>query len=98
MEKFYVYILYSKTLNKYYVGATRLNPRERQARHLISYYGQLKYTTKASDWELFYEIECLSFSQALKIEKHIKRMKSKLYIKNLSIYPEMAEKLLKRYS
>jgi putative endonuclease len=33
----------------------------------------------------------------MKIEKHIKNMKSKKYILNLKKYPEMIERLLKEF-
>ena len=98
MDSYYTYILYSKALDKFYIGATRLTPEERKTRHLRKYYGDSKFTAKSSDWVLFHEIECSSFTQALKIEKHIKSMKSKTYIKNLVLYQETTEKLLKRYS
>ncbi|PXY38851.1 excinuclease ABC subunit C, partial [Flavobacterium cheongpyeongense] len=35
--------------------------------------------------------------QALAIEKHIKDMKSKIYIENLLRYPEVINKLLEKY-
>ncbi len=98
MDKFYTYILYSKKLDKFYIGATRLSPIIRKERHLLEYYGNSKYTARASDWILYYEIECSTFTQALKIENHIKRMKSKSYIKNLVQYPEMTTKLLENHS
>ncbi len=55
------------------------------------------FTSRANDWELYYSIECESISQALKVEKHIKKMKSRVYIENLKKYPEISEKLLLRY-
>ncbi len=47
MEKHYTYILYSKLLDNFYVGATRLNPTLRKERHLEEYYGKSKFTAKA---------------------------------------------------
>ena len=91
MEHYYTYILHSKTLDKFYIGATRLHPEIRKQRHLLEYYGNSKYTSKSADWELFLEIACESFTQALKIENHIKRMKSRKYILNLAKYPELVE-------
>ena len=44
-----------------------------------------------------YEITLNSKLQALAIEKHIKKMKSKIYIENLTRYPEMSNKLIKKY-
>ena len=75
-----------------------MEPVIRKERHLLEYYGDSKFTAKASDWILYYEIECSSFTQALKIENHVKRMKSKTYIKNLTKFTEMTTKLLKKYS
>jgi putative endonuclease len=97
MEKFYTYILYSPKADKYYIGSTRIDPNTRLERHLEEYYGNSKFTIQANDWLLFHTIECHSFSQALKIEKHIKRMKSKIYLQNLLKYPEISIKLLEKY-
>ncbi len=97
MEKFYTYILYSPKADKYYIGSTRLDPTIRLERHLEEYYGNSKFTTQANDWVLFHTIECHSFGQALKIEKHIKQMKSKIYLQNLLKYPEISIKLLEKY-
>ena len=85
-----VYILFSKKLNRYYIGFTS-NLEERMVFHKNS--ENRKFTHNASDWELFYTIECSLKEQDLKIEKHIKAMKSRIYIENLIKYPEIAEKL-----
>ena len=85
-----VYILFSEKLNRHYIGYTS-NLEERMVFHKNS--ENRKFTYNASDWELFYTIECSSKEQGLKIEKHIKAMKSKLYIANLIKYPEIAEKM-----
>lgn len=90
------YILYSKKLDKYYIGATNINTTERLNRHVSGYYDK-KFTAKADDWELFLEIICLNVKQAFAIEAHIKRMKSRKYIENLKCYPAMVEKLLLQY-
>jgi len=65
--------------------------------HLKEYYGKTKFTSKVKDWELYYSIECETKEQAMKIERHLKRMKSKMYYRNLKKYPENAVKLLERY-
>ena len=92
--KSHVYILFSSELNRFYIGSTIIPVDERLERHLENYYGSKKFTSKAKDWSLYLSIECTSKEQALKIEKHIKKMKSKKYIENLSKYPEMVRKLL----
>jgi putative endonuclease len=76
-----VYILYSKKLNKYYIGSC-LALEVRMAEHLNKKFAD-SFTSKADDWELFYSIIDLEYNQARKIEKHIKRMRSKKYIQDL---------------
>ena len=91
---FIVYILRSETLNRFYTGFTsNLGERLEFHRNALSN----KFTSKSSDWKLFHTIECESKSQALSIEQHIKKMKSKIYIQNLKKYPELGQKLLARY-
>ena len=94
----HIYILYSKSINKFYVGSTELEPIERLELHLNKVYGNDKFTSVANDWELFYQHLCTNVSQARLIENHIKKMKSKTYIQNLKKYPEMMTKLLIRYT
>jgi len=89
-----VYILYSSKLDRYYTGFTT-NFDVRLDFHLHAEHH--KFTAKADDWELFYKIECASKNQGLQMEKHIKNMKSKKYIQNLLLYPEITQKLLERY-
>ena len=91
-----VYILYSKTGDCYYIGFTSESVETRLKKHLDHYYKN-HFTARHSDWNVFYTISCVSDSQAMQIEKHLKRMKSKVYLNNLKRYPEMAEKLLERY-
>ena len=91
------YILYSESVNKFYIGATSETVLTRFNKHIEEFYDK-KYTGVAKDWEIFLSIECVTIKQAFKIEAHIKRMKSHKYIENLKHYPEMIEKLLNRYS
>ena len=87
----FVYILYSKGLEKYYIGET-LDLEERIKQHNSGFY-ETGYTKQVSDWELFCSITCKDRTQARKIEAHIKKMKSKAYIQNLKKYPEISERL-----
>ncbi|WP_258097725.1 GIY-YIG nuclease family protein [Marinoscillum pacificum] len=92
-----VYILHSSKLNKFYTGSSELAASERLELHLNKYYSNNKFSAKADDWKLFLAIDCSNKSQALAIEKHIKKMKSSKYITNLKQYPEMIAKLLDTY-
>jgi putative endonuclease len=91
------YILYSPSLDKFYTGITQESVESRLEKHLNSGYGN-RYTSQADDWIIFLVIPCNSVAQSLKIEKHIKKMKSKKYIYHLKSYPEIIEKLKIKYS
>jgi len=93
--KYSVYILHSKKLNRFYIGYTsNLEDRLEFHKNALPH----KYTAKAKDWVLFFTIVCESKKQALSIENHIKKMKSKIYIGNLKKYDEMAKKLKLKYN
>jgi len=91
------YILFSKILDTYYVGITTENVDDRIIKHNTSFYGA-KYTSKATDWVFFYSISCECNSQMIKIEKHIKKMRSRIYIENLILYPEITQKLKDKFN
>jgi putative endonuclease len=93
---FSVYILYSEKLSKYYVGSTTYSPIERLAQHNNEKY-EHSYTSKGIPWKLYFTIKCETGSQSRRIENHIKRMKSRVYIENLKSYPEIVEQLKSRY-
>ncbi len=90
-----VYVLYSKTIDGYYVGSC-IEFLSRFQEHLNKTY-ENAYTRKASDWKLYFLLENLEYAQARKIEKHIKLMKSRTYIENLKKYPEMVSLLTEKY-
>jgi len=91
------YIIFSKKLNKFYIGST-ISFIERLIEHNTSAYGTSKFTSASNDWEKFMIIDCISVDQAKKLEVHIKKMKSSKYIHNLKIYPEIIIKLKDKYS
>ena len=73
---FYVYIIYSKRLDKYYVGYTE-DILVRLTQHNT---GISTFTSKATDWELKYKEEFIDRNNAYKRESEIKRKKSRKYI------------------
>jgi putative endonuclease len=91
-----VYIIYSNQLDTYYTGFCQEDFESRLQKHCNGFYDN-SYTKKTNDWQLFLLIECQSKKQALQIEKHIKKMKSKVYIKNLALFPEMIHKLKTKF-
>ena len=78
---YYVYILYSPGSDRYYVGYTD-NPELRLIRHNTCYYGS--YTHKHKPWEMkgVFEVGG-SKSEAIKIERYIKRQKSRQFMEGL---------------
>jgi putative endonuclease len=87
------YILYSKTLDKFYTGSCK-EFDFRLLQHLQKVHNGA-FTSAADDWVLFLKMDDLSYEKARKIESKIKKMKSKKYILNLNKYPELLEKLIK---
>ena len=92
----FVYILYSRTIDKFYIGETP-NIDERLKIHNTKELNT-NYTKSGIPWEIYYSIEVTNRIVARKIETHIKKMKSKTYIKNLKQYPEITLKLMSQYS
>ncbi|AWH84591.1 excinuclease ABC subunit C [Flavobacterium album] len=91
----YVYILHSEKLERYYTVYTS-NIDIRLGFHENAEAG--KFTYNADDWKLVYSLLCDSKHQGMTIEKHIKSMKSKIYIQNLIQYPEMGIKLKLKFN
>ena len=76
---FYVYILKSKTTQKYYVGQTENLER----RLLYHNSGYSKSTKSGIPWELIHTEEYQDRATSMKRETEIKKKKSKIYIENL---------------
>jgi putative endonuclease len=73
---FYVYIIYSRKLDKYYVGHTEdIAKRLEQHNSGIS-----TFTAKSSDWEIVYQEVFETREGARLREKAIKAKKSRKYI------------------
>ena len=76
---FFVYILQSISLNRFYVGHTA-SLEDRLNRHNN---GRSKYTKAGIPWKLVYYEEFKTKSLAYKREKYIKAQKSKKFIETL---------------
>ena len=75
----FVYILFSQSLNKYYVGSTPDLDR-RIAEHNR---GKEKFTKTGVPWLLVYKEIFEDLKQARQRELYIKKMKSRTYIEKL---------------
>ena len=92
-----VYILFSRKMDRYYIGLTTVPVKTRLEKHRTAHYGK-SYTSQATDWEIVMTIACNSFSQARKMELYIKGRKSRGYISRLVEEPATREALILKFS
>jgi len=78
---FKVYILWSDSLQKFYVGSTR-DLRDRLLRHNSGYE---KFTSKGKPWELIFEIVCIDRKEAFNLEMKIKSRGIRRYLDDNNI-------------
>ena len=77
--KFYVYVIYSLLLDRFYVGYTS-DLQKRLSEHNT---GISVYTSKTTDWTLKYTETFSTRQLAMKREREIKQKKSRKYIEQL---------------
>ena len=71
---YYLYILYSKQLDRYYIGYCGTAIEARLAKHLSNHKG---YTGRAKDWIICYTEAYESRSAACRRERELKSWKSR---------------------
>jgi len=76
----FTYILYSETLNRYYIGSTEGTIEVRLKKHLTNHKG---FTGKSKDWIPVYHEEYTDIQTALLREMQIKAWKSRKLIEIL---------------
>ncbi|WP_437371679.1 GIY-YIG nuclease family protein [Maribacter litoralis] len=89
----HTYILHSKALNKFYIGACHEDLQKRIENHNLGTYGTKSYTSITNDWVLFLKFDCDNYAHAIRLERKIKSMKSSVYIQNLTKYAELQDKI-----
>ncbi|HEX7902563.1 MAG TPA: GIY-YIG nuclease family protein [Chitinophagaceae bacterium] len=77
---FTTYILYSKSLDKYYIGFTGGDIEGRLSKHLCNHRG---FTAKAKDWVVVYTEIFFSKDEAMQREQQLKGWKSKIRLQEL---------------
>jgi putative endonuclease len=90
-----VYIIYSKSLDKYYVGKSE-NFGLRLEIHNSD--GNEKWSKAGRPWTAYLVIACVSFKQAGKIERYVKAQKSRKYLVQLRENPDYVSNLLRRFA
>jgi putative endonuclease len=92
---FSVYIIYSESLNKFYIGYTS-DFNNRLDFHNCP--NNTIWTKKGQPWAVHLIIDQLDKSQALRMEKHLKKMKSRKYLAELNTNPQQIDDLKKRFA
>lgn len=82
---YFIYIIYSKKLDRYYVGTTD-DIEKRFVEHNSGFYSQA-FTVKGVPWELSLSFECESSQKACGIEQFLKRMKSRIFLEKVIVDP-----------
>ena len=73
---FYVYIIYSKSLDKYYIG----HSNDLKRRLIEHNNNTTRFTSSGSPWELKYSKSFDSRGEAMSYENSLKRKKSRKYL------------------
>ena len=90
----FCYIIYSPQLDSYYTGSCANFDLRLKAHNSKKYVAS--YTSKSSDWERYLVIQTETNKHALRLERKIKQMKSRVFIENLKKYPELVDKIKKQ--
>ena len=90
----YLYILYSDTTDRYYIGETH-DVAERLFRHNNHTYKN-SFTKIASDWQVALSRQCQNRQQAILLEKFIKAMKSKVFVSKIIADPSIIDDIVMR--
>ena len=77
---FTVYILYSESTNRFYIGYTGEGVDIRLQKHLAHHKG---FTGKQNDWKIVYTEIYQTRQDAMRREKEIKKWKSRVMIERL---------------
>ncbi|MCO5235690.1 MAG: GIY-YIG nuclease family protein [Chitinophagaceae bacterium] len=75
---YFVYILYSYSIDKYYAGSTE-DVSKRIKEHNA---GKGNFTSKGIPWVLIIDFECYDRSEAVKLELKIKKRGIKRYLQD----------------
>jgi len=78
---YFVYVLYSERLKKYYTGSTQ----DMEMRLLQHNSGKNTFTRNGMPWILIYSVQLESRSVAMKLENQIKKQETGRYLEDLGI-------------
>ncbi|MBF4506643.1 GIY-YIG nuclease family protein [Flavobacterium sp. JLP] len=90
----YLYILYSDSTQKFYIGETN-NIEERISKHQNHFYSN-SFTKIANDWKVVLTFICNNKEETIYLENFIKRMKSKIFNTKLIADPSILKDILSK--
>jgi len=90
----YLYILYSSSSQKFYIGETN-DIDERISKHRNHFYSN-SFTKIADDWEIVLTFSCNDKDEAIYLESFIKRMKSKTFNNKIIADPSILKNILSK--
>ena len=76
---YYLYILYSETIDHYYVGSSS-DPERRVCRHNA---GATTSTKRGRPWKIVFTETYSTKKEAINRENYLKRMKSRIYLESI---------------
>jgi len=88
----YLYIIYSKITDSYYVGET-YDIDVRMIKHNTGFYKK-SYSRKAKDWQVVLTYTCENKKDAVYLERFIKRMKSRKFVEKIISNQKILKALL----
>ncbi|WP_299799599.1 GIY-YIG nuclease family protein [uncultured Carboxylicivirga sp.] len=90
--EFFIYILYSPSSNKYYIGYSK-DPNKRLKEH-NSYQDKSKFTAKHQPWDLkaYFSVSD-NAGNAMRVERFIKKQKSRRFIRDIIINQQSSDYL-----
>jgi putative endonuclease len=90
----YLYIIYSDSSQKFYIGETN-NMEDRVSKHQNHFYSN-SFTKIADDWRIVLTFNCIDKEEAIYLENFIKRMKSKTFNNKIINDPSILKDILSK--
>jgi putative endonuclease len=91
----YLYIIYSKEIDQYYVGETE-DTEVRLNQHNSGFF-KGSSTSKAKDWEYLLLVSCENRLMARRLENFIKKQKNRKFLESIIYDPEKLKSILARF-
>lgn len=89
------YVIYSNSIDTFYAGSC-LDFEAQLEGHQKNHFKK-GYTSEATDWNHFFLIKDIPLDTARRIEKHVKKVKSREYFESLKSDPKIAEQLKEEF-